>query len=167
TATTHIDFILRAKSYNVKIQVLPGVSIYTVAPGLSGLQAYKFGRATTIAYHEKGFEPESFYDVIKENLERGLHTLVLLDIKSDKEKYMSGKEGLELLQKIAKKRNENINDWHAIILAGLGSSNQKIVYGKISELVKKEIEIKPQTLIITGNLHDMEMTALRNLHEQQ
>src|SRR5881397_2874324 len=47
-ATTHIDLRLRAESASIRTRIVHGSSILTAAIGLLGLQAYKFGRTTTI-----------------------------------------------------------------------------------------------------------------------
>ena len=66
TATTHIQLLLDAKEANLDYKVIPGISVTnTVAE--SGLDEYKFGRTITVCYHVPNFEPESFYDQIKEN----------------------------------------------------------------------------------------------------
>ena len=67
TATTHVDLRLRAIKIGIKTKVIHGSSIVTAVPGLLGLQNYKFGRTTTLAYPEKNYFPTSPYDIIKEN----------------------------------------------------------------------------------------------------
>ena len=83
TATTHVDLRLRAVEKGIKTRIIHGGSIVTAVPGLLGLQNYKFGRTTTLAYPEKNYFPTSPYDVIKDNKKMGLHTLILLDIQAD------------------------------------------------------------------------------------
>jgi len=108
TATTHIDLRLRAIKMGIKTKVIHGNSIVTAVPGLLGLQNYKFGRTTTLAYPEKNYFPTSPYSVIKENKKMGLHTLILLDIKADKERYMTANEGIKLLLEMEKQHKQNI-----------------------------------------------------------
>ena len=107
TATTHIELLLQAKESGIKIEIIHGASIATTVPGLLGLQYYKFGRTTTIAYPQSysdgEYLPESPYYVILENKKRGLHTLVLLDIVAVEKRYMTAGEGLEILMAIESK----------------------------------------------------------------
>lgn len=79
-ATTHSDLILRARSRNIAVQVIHNASILT-AVGTCGLQLYSFGEVVSIPLWTDNWRPDSFYDKIAANRERGLHTLCLLDIK--------------------------------------------------------------------------------------
>lgn len=51
------------------------------AVGCCGLQLYSYGETVSIPYWTDTWKPDSFYDKIASNRERGLHTLCLLDIK--------------------------------------------------------------------------------------
>lgn len=51
------------------------------AMGACGLQLYNFGQTVSLVFFTDTWKPTSFYDRVKENWERGMHTLVLLDIK--------------------------------------------------------------------------------------
>ncbi len=102
TATTHVALRIQAKERGIKTKIVHGASIISAAPGLLGLQHYKFGRTTTIPFPEKNYLPESPYDVIKENKSHGLHTLILLDIK--KNRLMAANEAIKVLLRIEEKR---------------------------------------------------------------
>ncbi|MFA6907741.1 MAG: diphthine synthase, partial [Candidatus Micrarchaeia archaeon] len=79
-ATTHVSLLLSAKRRGVQTEVIHASSVLSAAIGESGLQAYKFGKMVTLAYWRDNYRPMSAYDVISDNLARGLHTLLLLDI---------------------------------------------------------------------------------------
>lgn len=79
-ATTHTDLVLRAKEKNIKVQVVHNASIIN-AVGCCGLQLYSYGEVVSIPLWTETWKPDSFYDKIIENYQRGLHTLCLLDIK--------------------------------------------------------------------------------------
>lgn len=51
------------------------------AVGCCGLQLYVFGEIVSITFWTDEWKPDSFYEKIARNRERGLHTLCLLDIK--------------------------------------------------------------------------------------
>jgi diphthine synthase len=127
------------------------------------LHNYKFGRSATVAKPEAGFFPETPYDVIKENLSRGLHTLLFLDIKAEEGYMMSAKEALEILLTIEKKRGEGVigRDTLAIVVSAAGAPDAKVTAGKIKELLKAELGALPHTLIIPGELHFLEEEYLR------
>lgn len=161
TATTHLQLLLDAKEIGVKTKVLPGISITNMITQ-TGLDEYKFGRIVTICFHEEGFEPDSFYEQIKKNQSIGLHTLCLLDIKKETKlkKMMSCPQAIEVLEKIAKSKNEEINFEYIAILA-MASEKQKIIYGKKKILGDKEVdEMFPQSLIVIGKTNEKEKEAL-------
>ena len=79
-ATTHSDLVLRAKELGIPHQVVHNASIMN-AVGCCGLQLYNYGETVSIPFWTENWKPDSFYSKIAANLERGLHTLCLLDIK--------------------------------------------------------------------------------------
>ena len=93
-ATTHSDLLLEATKKGIKVVVVHASSILSAAPGIAGLQAYKFGKVTTIPRPEDNYFPHSPYQAISENNKMGLHTLVLLDIQAHRNYYMTANEGL-------------------------------------------------------------------------
>jgi len=165
TATTHIDLRLRAKDKGIETNVIHGSSIATAVPGLLGLQNYKFGRTTTLAFPEKEYFPTSPYQIIKGNKLMGLHTLVLLDIQAEKERYMTANEGIALLLEMEKKLGENVftEDSMVCIVARAGSSNPTVVANKIDVLKDRDFGPPLHTLVVPGNLHFMEVEALVKL----
>jgi diphthine synthase len=165
TATTHLQLLIDAKEKGIKYKVIPGISITnTIAE--TGLDEYKFGRTVTICFHTENFEPETFYDQIKENQKIGLHSLCLLDIKKDEkpERMMNCKQAIETLEKISKKRKQKIK-FEYIALMGMSSEKQKIIAGEKEINESKEIEqVYPQSLIIPGKLNEKEQEALNKLY---
>jgi len=165
TATTHVDLRLRAIKIGIKTKIIHGSSIITAVPGLLGLQNYKFGRTTTLAYPEKNYFPTSPYNVIKENKKMGLHTLILLDIQADKDRYMTANEGMGLLLKMEEKHNENILNEDSIVcvVARAGSSEPIVAANTIKDLIEKDFGPPLHTLVVPGKLHFMEIEALQLL----
>jgi diphthine synthase len=80
SATTHTDIILRARALNIPTRVIHNASIMN-AVGACGLQLYNFGQTVSLVFFTDTWKPDSFYDRVKENVDLGMHTLVLLDIK--------------------------------------------------------------------------------------
>ena len=165
TATTHVDLRLRAKKMGIKTKIIHGSSIVTAVPGLLGLQNYKFGRTTTLAYPEKDYFPTSPYNIIKENKELGLHTLVLLDIQADNNKYMTAKEGLKFLLKMEEIHNKKIitEESIACIVARAGSSEPIVVANAVKYLLDRNYGSPLHSIVIPGQLHFMEIEALKLL----
>jgi len=165
TATTHVDLRIRAIKEGINTKIIHGSSIVTAVPGLLGLQNYKFGRTTTLAYPEGKYFPTSPYDVIKENKKIGLHTLVLLDIQADKEKFMTANEGIKYLIEMEKIKSEKILNENSIIcvVARAGSDNPVVSADKIKNLINQDFGPPLHTIVIPGNLHFMEQEALELL----
>jgi len=165
TATTHVDLRIRASKKGIETKVIHGSSIVTAVPGLLGLQNYKFGRTTTLAYPEKDYFPTSPYDVIKENKKIGLHTLILLDIQADKKRYMTANEGIEILLKMEEKQGEKLfyEDSVVCVVARAGSSKPDVAAGTLKEMIKRDFGPPLHSLVIPGKLHFMEIEALESL----
>ncbi len=153
-ATTHVQLMIDAKNKGVEVKVIHSSSIYT-AVAETGLQLYKFGRATTLAFIEKSFKPSSPYEMIMENRKAGLHTLVLLDVKEDG-RYMTIADGIEVLRELG------LQDIKIIACCRAGGEEQKIKYGEMNSLEKDAfLGETPAVIIIPGRLHFKEEEALR------
>ncbi|MBD3303650.1 diphthine synthase [Candidatus Woesearchaeota archaeon] len=153
-ATTHMDLLMRAKKAGIKTQVIHSASIIS-AIGITGLQVYKFGKTTSIPFPEKDFEPETPYDVIKENQKIGLHTLSLLDLRPKENKFMTINDAINTLLKIEMRRNEKVftSNTFCIGCAKIGSLDQKIKAGKASELLKYNFGPGLHCLVVPGKMH--------------
>ncbi len=151
TATTHVSLLLEAKKRGIETKVVHGSSIYT-AICETGLQIYKFGRTVTLP---KDRIVKSVYDNIKENKERGLHTLVLLDIG------LSVTDALKLLEAMEEEFKENVikKGDKIVVCSRLGSDESKIAYGRIEDLKQMHFST-PAVLIIPGKLHFIEEEML-------
>jgi diphthine synthase len=160
-ATTHSDLMLRARAAGIKTRVIHNASIYS-AVAETGLQIYKFGRTTTIAYPEGDYFPKSPYDVLKENKMRGLHTLCLLDVKSDVGRYMTVNEGISLLLRMESERiqSQYRESTPTVGIARLGADDAVIRYGTAGQLINEKFDGPPHTLIVPGKLHPMEEEML-------
>jgi len=164
-ATTHLDLRLRAEKAGIKTRIVHGASVTSAVSSVIGLQNYKFGRTVTIPIVEAGIMPESPYDFIKDNLNRGLHTLVLLDIKAEEETYMTIPEALEQLLAIEEKRRENVitNQTLAAGVARIGSEDMKIKAGRVERVQSYDFGGPPHSIVVPGKLHFMEAEALQVL----
>ena len=164
-ATTHVDLRVRAIRKGIATTIIHSGSIITAAPGLLGLQNYKFGRTTTLAYPEKDYFPTSPYSVILENKKAGLHTLVLLDIQSDKQVFMTANDGLNLLLEMEEKQEKRLFNQDSIVcvVARAGSPDPVVAAGSIKDLIQRDFGGPLHTLVVPGNLHFMEIEALEVL----
>ena len=169
-STTHVDLRIRAAERDIATRVIHGVTAETAASGLTGLQNYRFGKAVTLPFpfvHGAGDVPPSMIDSIEANQERGLHTLVYLDIKVDyhkrrdgpdeQEPYMTASYAAELLT------SEWDGDQLAVVVARAGSPEPLVVADRLSALADREFGEPLHLLVIPGDLHHIEADALRSL----
>jgi diphthine synthase len=149
TATTHIALLLEAKSKGIDTRVIHNSSIYTAAAGKCGLQIYKFGKSATISTPRANYKPTSWFDIIKENITRGAHTLILLDTEPEP---MDAKKAFELIEEVDRERTVK----KLVVLSRVGEKDEKISYGDIETLKKHDVGKPPFALIIPGKLHHLE-----------
>jgi len=146
-ATTHSDLALRALELGIKVKTIHNASIMN-AVGSCGLQLYNYGQTISIVFFTETWQPDSFYDRIKENMNIRLHTLCLLDIKVKEQseenlargrriyeppRYMSVNLAVEQLLLIEDKRKGNVYNKNslAVGIARLGSDDQLICAGTL------------------------------------
>jgi len=128
---------------------------------LSGLHNYKFGKSVTIPFPDETFS-ETPYDVIAQNRKLGLHTLCLLDIKAEEKRYLSIREGLDLLLKIEEKKKKGIVTMDSLVvgIARAGSNSPTVKADFIEKLLTYDFGEPPYSIIFPGKLHFMEAEAL-------
>lgn len=160
SATTHIELIKQAHYSGVKVEVVNNASILT-AVGITGLQLYKFGKTTSIPFDQVNLETP--YLVLKDNLSLGLHTLFLLDLKPEGNKFMTINQAIGILLAIEKKNKKQIITPNTLALgcARLGSKQFMVKAGKLKNLKTIDLGQPPQCLIIPGKLHFIEEEMLQ------
>ncbi|MCF7871854.1 diphthine synthase [Candidatus Woesearchaeota archaeon] len=171
-ATTHADLFLRAKEKNIQIKIYHNASIMN-AIGETGLELYKLGKTTSVVFDDNNWLPETPYNVINENLKRGLHTLCLLDIKvaeptpenirkeldkPEPPRFMTINKAIKILKKLEeKKQNKIISDETiGIGIARIGAEDQIIKTATLKELEQTNFGKEMHSLIIPGKLHEIE-----------
>lgn len=162
TATTHIDLRIRAHDLGWDTDIVHGASAFTAIPGVLGLQHYKFGRTVTIPFPQKGFDPQSPFEQLEENLKHGLHTLALLDIQSAEGRYMTANEGLKWIVSASEKKRSTalLEGSLACVVARAGSSCCIARADAISELIKLDFGEPLHSIVVPGKLHFQEGEAL-------
>ncbi|MFH1174449.1 MAG: diphthine synthase [archaeon] len=160
-ATTHTDLYLRALNAGVLVGVVHNASILT-AIGKIGLELYKFGKTTSIPYSD-GRYIDTPYLALKDNLSLGMHTLLLLDIQADKQRFMSVNEALTYLLETERRKKEGVFSGKTLCIgiARIGSSTEIILSGTAGELLERDFGKPPHALIIPGKLHFMEEEMLQ------
>jgi diphthine synthase len=158
-STTHVDLRLRALDRGIDTRVIHGVTAQTAASGLTGLQNYRFGKSVTLPFpdaHGGGDVPGSVIESIEANRARGLHTLVYLDIKADRDAYMTADAAAELLA-------EAWTDTLGVAVARAGSPDPVVTGDSLSRLAEREFGDPLHLLVIPGDLHHVESDALAAL----
>ncbi|QUO47278.1 diphthine synthase [Halorubrum ruber] len=167
-STTHTDLRLRAEEREIDTRVIHGVTAQSAASSLTGLQNYRFGKATTLPFpyaHGGDDVPASVIETIEANRERGLHTVVYLDIKvgtgptgpdPDHEEYMTADVAAGLLA-------DNWGDELAVVVARAGSPDAVVAADRLSALADREFGDPLHLLVIPGDLHHVEADALVGL----
>lgn len=180
-ATTHTDLVLRAKEKGLDYRVVHNASIMN-ACGCCGLQLYNFGETVSIVFWTDTWKPDSYYDKIKSNRDRNMHTLCLLDIKMKEQtienlmkgrkvfeppRFMTVKQASEqLLEIVENKRQEGDNslafteDTVCVGLSRVGSDAQRTVCATLQEMTQIDLGEPLHSLIIPGEMHSLERDML-------
>ncbi len=165
SATTHYTLFYEAKKEGIEVKVKHNSSIFS-AIAKTGLSIYKFGEACTISFWEENFKPTSPILKIKKNKERGLHSLVLLDIKGkQKREQMKVEEGIKIMLKMEEKEGIKVIE-DLLIASRIGLDGEKICYLKI-EKAKSLFGTKffegfgePSCFVVPGKLNEIEKEFL-------
>jgi diphthine synthase len=156
-STTHVDLRLRAQERDVDTRLVHGPTASSAASGLTGLQNYRFGKATTLPFpdaHGADGVPGSVLDTVADNRERGLHTLVYLDIKAEQDRYMSASHAADLLA-------THGEDRLAVAVARAGGPDPVVAADRLSALAARDFGDPLHLLVVPGDLHHVEADALR------
>ncbi len=161
-ATTHVDLRLRAVKAGVVTKIIHSASIASAAAGMAGLQTYKFGPSATIPFQDNPSTRP--YDVLAENLERGLHTMLLLDIR-DGARAMFASEAIEVMFGLEEKQRRNAftPSTLLVVAARVGSEDAVVRADQAEKLRGQDFGQPPHMLIVPGKLHFMEAEALKFL----
>jgi diphthine synthase len=162
-STTHIDLRLRALDMGINTRVIHSSSIVSAVSGLTGLQNYRFGRSTTIPFpypaRGKRMVPRTPYAVVKENLQRSLHTLLFLDLQE--ERCMTVNEGIDLLLEMqALEGGQALESALGVGIARAGSEEAAVRADRLELLRDYDFGGPLHVIVIAADLHFMEARAL-------
>lgn len=155
-STTHSDLRMRAAARGIPTAIIHGASISSAVCGLSGLQNYRFGKSCSVPFPQKNWFPTTPIEVITQNLSLRLHTLVYLDIQD--ERYMTVREAIDLLEKMAGEKKMHIPLYVGIARAG--SADPLVRAGSADALRSVDFGLPLHILIVPAELHDMEHSYL-------
>jgi diphthine synthase len=155
-STTHVDLRLRAVDRDIETRVVHGTTAQTAASSLTGLQNYRFGKATTLPFersHGGSGVPDSVVDTVEANAERDLHTLVYLDIDRENEDYMTGSEAADLLVEAGLDRL-------GVVVGQAGSDDPTVVADRLPALRDRSFGPPLHLLVLPAEPHPLERDAL-------
>jgi len=153
-ATTHISLRLSLAKMGIPSRVIHGPSIVSAVCGATGLQSYKFGKSITVPRDQP--LPKSVLDTVSENSDRGLHTLILLDVQAGKTSQMTIRDAITRITAADPRLETRL----AVGVARLGSRDEKVKASRMKALIGEGFGIGPQSLVVVGRLHFIEAEAL-------
>ena len=172
-ATTHVDLEARCNEMDINFNIVPGITATALAVSLSGLQSYRFGRQVTIPFSYGDYLPCSPLEMICNNYENNLHTLVLLDLDPtgmglDTPSPMTPDKAVSLLEKMAEKILQDtvsfeilktpVAEWNGILLTDISMDGQKVSAGNLSQLSQLK-EGRIHCMIIPSHMNPNELEA--------
>jgi diphthine synthase len=160
-ATTHVSLRIEAEKRGLKTRIVHGASVLSAVIGLSGLHNYKFGKSVTIPFPDET-PSETPYLVIAQNRKLGLHTLCLLDIKTEDRRVLNVHDALKELLRVEAKRRKMVvtRDTLVVGIARAGSDDPTVRAGFVRSVLDHDFGDPPYSLIFPGELHFMEAEAL-------
>ncbi|MGB7123953.1 MAG: diphthine synthase [Thermoplasmata archaeon] len=160
-ATTHVALRLAAEGAGHSWKYVPNASILTAAAGYLGLMHYRFGRTVSLPFPAPGFAPRSPVEQIAGNRERGLHTLVLLDLRPEEGRFLTAGEALRMLRDRDPAGDLVPAGSPVAVVARVGRDDPAGWFGPLEELA--EIDFGPPmhaVVVPAADLHFEEAAAL-------
>lgn len=182
-ATTHAELVLRARAAGIAVSIVHAASIVS-AIGEAGLELYRYGPAASLVYPRRNWLPGRAVQIVRENRERGQHTLVLLDI-------VTGSEELALLERdheafarldrslldtdrqslagepqllmspneaaaLLLRQKAVAEDETLVVCSRLGLGSSRVVSGSATTLLAERFGSGPHAIVVPGKLHFLE-----------
>ena len=159
-ATTHVTLRIDAEKQGTKTRIVHGASIISAIVSLSGLHNYKFGKTVTVPFPENSSETP--YNIIAQNKNIGSHTICLLDLKPNENRFLSIDQAIKTLSEVELKHKRGIitSETIAIGLARAGSKNPTLKANFLKDLANYDFGEPPYSLIFPSDMHFMEIEAL-------
>ncbi len=159
-ATTHSALLSTASRLGVRVRVINGISIICASMGQAGLSIYKLGPVATVTYPRMGVLSTRAYEVLSENLKRGLHTLLLLDIRDGG--FMDFEDALAVLKDAESRVGGGLlsSGLLGIFESRVGWPDQSIAVSRLDKPPKLR---EPGVIIVPGLLNPVEEEYLVNV----
>ncbi len=160
-ATTHVALRLAAERAGHDWRYVPGASILSAAAGFLGLMHYRFGRTVSLPLPEPGFAPRSPIDQIGGNRDRGLHTLLLLDLRPSEGRFLTAGAALALLRERDPEATVVSDRTPVAVAARVGRDDAHGWFGALAAVLPLDLGPPPHALVVPApTLHFEEEAAL-------
>lgn len=160
-ATTHVALRLAVERAGHRWRYLPNASVLTAAASFLGLMHYRFGRTVSLPLPDPGFAPTSPLEQVAQNRSRGLHTLVLLDLRPTEGRYLGAGEALSLLRERDPRGAVVPDDAGVAVAARVGRPEAAGFFGRFAELRGADFGPPLHTVVLLApELHFEEAAAL-------
>ncbi|NAY81814.1 MAG: DUF357 domain-containing protein [Thaumarchaeota archaeon] len=161
-ATTHQALKVYAIENNIDVKTVYSSSFINVIFGETGLHIYKIGFVGSIIKDDINSR-NYVYKQVGASLELKKHSIIIPSGYEGNVRYLLH----ELKQAEINFKEEVFTDYRFILLVSrAGTEEEKILGGKLSELLESEIELKePFTLIVPGTLHFTEEEVLKKVYK--
>lgn len=161
-ATTHTDIFLRAKEHGIETRVIHNTSILNVC-GCYGLYSYNYGKTISVPYFTETCKYISCYDNIYNNWINKLHTLCLLDIKTDENRFMTANEAIEQLLYCEGERKKGLftPETELLVVCRFSTENELVKFGMVAKLLDVDFGAPLHSLIIPGGIDCVEREMIQ------
>ncbi len=162
-ATAHAALIASFRRKGYDVVVVPGVSAVCAAMSAACLSIYKLGGVATVTYPRMGVYSARPYELVEQNLARGLHTLLLLDVKDDGG-FMPPSDAARVLMELEGKfgRGVFVGKRQVAVAYRLGWPGGGTAVGSLEDIARSRLPA-PAVLIVPGSLNPVERECLSTL----
>lgn len=161
-ATTHQELKTRAHQQHISTYTFHNASVLTALPGETGLHAYKFGRPVTVTRNPTA-PLTTVYHTILENLQRNLHTIMLLEYDQTTNYFLSPKTAIQALLDTEATYHQNVfmTETFLIVTSRVASPDQALSAGHAQTLLKLDPGRPPHSIVLPASLHFSEKEAVK------
>jgi diphthine synthase len=164
-ATTHKILAIKASELGIPIRTYSAASVISVAMGQSGLDFYRFGPIITVPAWSEHYKPTAFCSTIRENMARNLHSILLLDYKSEEQRSLNPKEAIQTLLDAQGAQTAQALSSHTmlIIIKDAGLATEKRLFTSMGDAARIE-EKGLFTIIIPAKPTEIEQELIQSLY---
>ncbi len=166
-ATTHVALRIAVERAGHRWTYVPNASILTAAAGWLGFMPYRFGRTVSLPFPDPAFAPRSPLEQVAGNRERGLHTLLLLDLRPEEGRFLSAGAALARLRELDPRGEKLGPDAPVAVAARVGRDDAAGWFGPFDELAALDFGPPMHVVVVPApELHFEEAAALERFRRR-